>query len=151
MHAGLSEEERLKICCVINYEKLSSEACLHLSQNAKFPSRSAVQALMIQQSKLRNLLLGTPTSTPFTVSPRSSSDVGQRGPKDRTNEQIVLYSGKFDVSSHNDKLKSHLQGMQWRVTELEKLKSHLQTQMAKIMKSRVTGYGYSRSLPKLCS
>ncbi|KAF7805836.1 BTB/POZ domain-containing protein [Senna tora] len=149
VHGGLSEEERVKICCSLNYEKLSTKACLHLSQNTKFPSRSAVQALVVQQSKLKTLLLSTPSTTPFTVSPRSCSDVG--GTKNRTSEQVVLYSGKFQVSKPGDKLSSHLQGIQWRVSELENICRKLQTQMAKMMRSRVSGHSYSRSLPKLCS
>ncbi|XP_054816824.1 BTB/POZ domain-containing protein At3g22104 isoform X2 [Prosopis cineraria] len=154
VHAGLCEEERMRISCGLNYEKLSVEACLHLSQNTIFPSNSAVQALISQQSKLNNLLHGTPTtpcSTSFTDSPCSSSDAGKKGRKDKAGEQVVLYSGKFDVSADNEKLGARLQGMQWRVMELEKICRKMQTQMAKISKSRASGNSYARSLPKLCS
>lgn len=146
MHGGLSEEERLKICCVLNYEKLSSEACLHLSQNTKFPSKSALQALIVQQSKLKSLLLGTPSP----ILSRSSSDVGSRGNR-ITSDQVVLYSGKFDVPIQNEKITSDLQGMHWRVKELENILRKMQSQMAKITRSRVAGHSFSRSLPKLCS
>ncbi|XP_028787905.1 BTB/POZ domain-containing protein At3g22104-like isoform X1 [Neltuma alba] len=154
VHAGLCEEERVKISCGLNYEKLSAEACLHLSRNTNFPSNSAVQALISQQSKLSNLLQGTPTtpsSTSFTDSPGSSSDAGKKGRKGKTSEQVVLYSGKFDVSADNENLRAHLQGMQWRVMELEKICKKMQTQMAKISKSRASGNSYALSLPKLCS
>ncbi|KAI4322583.1 hypothetical protein L6164_022260 [Bauhinia variegata] len=151
VHTGLSEEERLKICCGLNYEKLSAEACLHLSQNKNFPSKSTVQALIIQQSKLKNLLLATPSSTSFTDSPCSSSDAGKRGNKDKTSEQVVLYAGNFDTSVDNEKLRAHLQGMQWRVMELEKVCRKMQSQMAKMAKSKASGHSYARSLPKLCS
>ncbi|KAF7823095.1 BTB/POZ domain-containing protein [Senna tora] len=150
VHAGLCEEERLRICCGLNYEKLSAEACLHLSQNTKFPSNSAVQALISQKSKLNHKLHGTPSTSSFTDSPCSSSDAGKKGKKEKSSEQVVLYSGKFD---DNEKLKAHLQGMQWRVMELEKICRKMQSQMAKISKSRVSSSGnsYTRSLPKLCS
>ena len=152
VHGGLSEEERLRICCGLNYEKLSAEACIHLSQNKRFPPKSAVQALISQQFKLKNLLNSTPSSTTsFIDSPCSSNDAGKKGKKDKTSEQVVLYAEKFDISADNEKLRAHLQGMQWRVMELEKVCKKMQTQMEKITKSRAPGNSYTRSLPKLCS
>ncbi|KAL4347992.1 hypothetical protein GQ457_17G023420 [Hibiscus cannabinus] len=44
VHAGLCEEEKMKICCALNYKKLSTEACVHISQNAKFASESKGKA-----------------------------------------------------------------------------------------------------------
>ena len=55
-------------------------------------------------------------------------------------EQIVVYAGNIDRSTENEKLRAHLQGMQWRVMELEKLCGKMQQQMAKIMKSRLSKY-----------
>lgn len=141
----------MKICCSLNYEKLSSQACLHLSQNTKFPSKSAVQALSSQQSKLKNLLQVTPGSTPYNDSPCSSKGVAQKGKKDKTSEQLVLYADNHDLSADNEKLRAHLQGMQWRVMELEKICRKMQVQMTKMTKSKVSGNSYAKSLPKLCS
>lgn len=151
VHAGMSEEEKIKICCALNYGKLSAEACIHLSQNAKFPSKSAVQALISQQFKLKNLLYSTNSSTCCTDSPCSFTETGSQSSKGETEQQIILYAGKLDVSADNEKLRAHLQGMQWRVMELEKVCRKMQTQMAKIMKSRVSSHSNARSLPKLCS
>ncbi|CAL0303936.1 unnamed protein product [Lupinus luteus] len=145
VHAQLSQEDRVKVCCVINYEKLSPQACLHLSQNTKFPPKSAVQALVSQPSKLNNLLRLTPGTTPYNNSPCSS------GKEDKTGEQDVLYDENFNVSADNEKLRTHLQGMQCRVMELEKICKKMQSQMAKITKSKVSGQSNARSLPKLCS
>ena len=139
------------MCCGLNYDKLSPQACLHLSQNTKFPSKSAVQALISQQSKLKNLLHATPSTTPFNGSPCCSSGATQEGNKDKSSDQVVLYAGNFDLSADNEKLKAHLRGMQCRVMELEKICRKMQTQMAKITKSKVSANSYSRSLPKLCS
>ncbi|XP_057455789.1 BTB/POZ domain-containing protein At3g22104 isoform X2 [Lotus japonicus] len=151
VHSQLSQEERVKICCSLNYEKLSSQACLHLSQNTKFPSKSAVQALSSQQSKLKNLLQVTPGSTPYNDSPCNSKGVAQKGKKDKTSEQLVLYADNHDLSADNEKLRAHLQGMQWRVMELEKICRKMQVQMTKMTKSKVSGNSYAKSLPKLCS
>ncbi|XVF01843.1 hypothetical protein REPUB_Repub04eG0124000 [Reevesia pubescens] len=151
VHAGLSEEEKMKICCSLNYEKLSTDACIHLSQNAKFPSKSAVQALISQQLKLKNLLQGTKNDKHYTDSPCNFTETRGKAKKDEASEQIVLYSGRLDISADNEKLRANLQGMQWRVMELEKVCKKMQTQMAKIMKSNASSHSTSRSLPRLCS
>ncbi|XP_027347239.1 BTB/POZ domain-containing protein At3g22104 [Abrus precatorius] len=151
VHTQLSQEERLKICCGLNYEKLSPQTCSHLSQNTKFPSKTTVQALISKQSKLKNLLHVTPSTTPCNDSPCSSSGAAQKGKKDKINEQVVLYADNFDLSADNEKLRAHLRGMQWRVMELEKFCRKMQVQMAKITKSKGSGHSYAKSLPKFCS
>ncbi|TXG55308.1 hypothetical protein EZV62_020564 [Acer yangbiense] len=152
VHAGLSEEEKIKICCALNYEKLSAESCIHLSQNAKFPSKSAFQALISQQFRLKNLLNSTNGSKCCTDSPCSfNTEADNKGKKGESDQQVVLYAGKLDVSADNEKLRAHLQGMQCRVMELEKVCRKMQTQMAKIMKSKASSHTNARSLPKLCS
>ncbi|XP_004287910.1 PREDICTED: BTB/POZ domain-containing protein At3g22104 [Fragaria vesca subsp. vesca] len=153
VHGGLSEEEKMKLCCLLNYEKLSQEVCIHLSQNAKFPSKSAVQALISQQVKLKSLLQVTSNPKSYGDSPFSVTEVDDKGRKGHdSNEQCVLYAGKLDISADNEKLREHLHGMQWRVMELEKMCKKMQTQMAKFTKSRVlSSHSHARSLPKLCS
>ncbi|KAI7980744.1 BTB/POZ domain-containing protein [Camellia lanceoleosa] len=149
VHAGLSEEEKINVCYGLNYEKLSPEAFNHLAQNEKFPSKSAAQALISQHGKLKSLLPVTDQSKSFIDSPCSSVDIDTKG--DDSCEQVVLYAGKLDLSAENEKLRSHLQGMQWRVMELEKACKKMQTQMTKIMKSRLSSHSNARSLPRLCS
>ncbi|XP_059283052.1 BTB/POZ domain-containing protein At3g22104 isoform X1 [Lycium ferocissimum] len=148
VHSGISEEEKLKVCSGLNYEKLSSEACSHLAQNKKFPSKSAGQALISQQVKLKSLLQETNQSSPYLDSPCSFMETENMSTED---QQIVLYAGKLDLSTENEKLKEHLQGMQWRVLELEKVCRKMQNQMAKMLKSRVSSQNNARSLPRLCS
>ncbi|KAK9677954.1 hypothetical protein RND81_11G178100 [Saponaria officinalis] len=144
VHTDLSEEETFKICSALNYEKLSQEACVHLSKNSKFPSRSAVQALLSQQSKLKSLLQDASY-------PQSCSSSPEFGKNDSPSDQIVLYAGKMNVTSENENLRKHIQGMQWRVTELEKACQKMQVQISKITKSKPSSNSSPRSLPKLCS
>lgn len=148
VHSGLSEEGKIKVCSGLSYEKLSSEACSHLARNKKFPSKSAGQALITQQVKLKSLLQETNQPSPYLDSPCSFVDTENPGNED---QQIVLYAGKLDLSTENEKLKEHLQGMQWRVLELEKACRKMQNQMAKMLKSRVSSHNNAKSLPRLCS
>ncbi|GMG98652.1 hypothetical protein Nepgr_000492 [Nepenthes gracilis] len=154
VHLGLSEDDKLSICSVLSYEKLSSEACLHIAQNRKLPSRSAVQALTSQQYKLQSLLIQDPIDPESCcASPCRYLETGIEGGKDESDDlQVVVYAKKLDVMTENEKLRAHLQGMNRRVRELEKVCRKMQSQMTKIMKSRsLTSHISSRSLPKLCS
>lgn len=141
----------MKLCCALNFKKLSAETCVHLSQNTKFPSKSAVQALISQQLKLKSLLHDTSNSKSNDDLQCKAMEVGKKIEKDEADEQVVLYAGKLDHSAEKEDLRANLQGMQWRVMELEKICRKMQEQMAKIMKSKVRSHNHTRSLPRLCS
>ncbi|KAJ0966066.1 hypothetical protein J5N97_027204 [Dioscorea zingiberensis] len=138
VHPQLSEEEKIKVSSAINFDKLSSESCKLLTQNSKFPSRTAIQALIFQHSKLKSLLQNT---TNLKKSSRQSAD----------SEQIILHVNRPDLSMENEKLKSHLQGMQCRVMELEKVCRKMQTQLTQVKKTKLSSSNAGRSLPRLCS
>ncbi|KAI3440680.1 NPH3 domain-containing protein [Psidium guajava] len=148
VHAGLSEGEKIKMCRALNYRKLSAEARKHLSENSKFPSKIITQALNSQEFELKSLIRVSSNPSAFTSSPCSLSGNIK---KDEAGEQIVLYAGDLDLSTDDVRLRAQLQGMQSRVTELEKLCRKMQTQMAKVLRSRVSSSQKSRSLPRLCS
>ncbi|KAF8008082.1 hypothetical protein BT93_K1919 [Corymbia citriodora subsp. variegata] len=148
VHTGLTGEEKIKMCGALNYRKLSAEACKHLSENSNFPPKIVAQALNSQQFKLKSLIRVSSNTSAFSSSPCSFSDNIK---KDEVDEQIVLYAGDLNLSNDNVRLRVQLQGMQSRVTELEKLCQKMQTQMAKVLRSRVSSSHKSRSLPRLCS
>lgn len=136
VHLGLSGEERRKLWCSLDYEKLSIEALRHLTQNANFPSEYAALALVSQQSKLKSLL---------QYADQSAATI-HKGRKD--SEQVVLYARKLNASGEKEKLR---QGMEWRGLEVEKVCMKMQPQMEKMRKSRMSRHSYARSLPMLCS
>lgn len=150
-HAEISKEERKRICYALNFEKLSSECCKHLAHNSNFPPSSFVQALASQQNKLKSLLEDTNQPKPSIACPYSSVESEIKGKTEESCEQIVLYAGRLDISDENEKLKANLQGMQRRVLELEKVCKKMQNQMAKMLKSKLSGQSNARSLPRLCS
>ncbi|XP_057527285.1 BTB/POZ domain-containing protein At3g22104 [Amaranthus tricolor] len=145
VHTDISEEETFKICSTLNYEKLSPETCVELSKNTKFPSRTTVQAILSEQTKLKTLVHKSCSSSPF-----SSYESGPKSRKHESNRQIVLYNGTIDDVSESEKIRAHLQGMQCRVTELEKVCQQMQTQVAK-MTSKSCENMNVKSLPRFCS
>nr|CAB3454570.1 unnamed protein product [Digitaria exilis] len=160
VHGRLTEEEKMKICRGLSYEKLSPECCKHLARNAGFPTRAAVQALASQHTVLKSLVLRDPAQLkPVSPSPPPSTgkrreacyDDGGGGIAGGENDgQVILYAGRLDLSLENQNLRSLLDGMHWRVMELEKVCSRMKTQMTK-MKARRGGGRTARSLPRMCS
>ncbi|EOA30384.1 hypothetical protein CARUB_v10013511mg [Capsella rubella] len=67
-------------------------------------------------------------------------------------KQLILQMDKVEISGENEKLKDHIEGIQWRVMELERACLKMQNQMEVIKRrSKNSSKGNSRSLPKLCS
>ncbi|XP_073155791.1 BTB/POZ domain-containing protein At3g22104 isoform X2 [Henckelia pumila] len=171
VHSDLSEEQKMEVCFGLNYEKLSSEAFNHLSQNTKFPPKSTIHALFSQQCKLKGSPQGTSPAAftdpqqrkskgllqdtipaTFTDSPFTSFEAPRKGMKDDcSDQQIVLYAKKLDSPDDSKKIKAHLQGMHWRAMELEKDCRNMQIQMEQMAKSRFPSHAKAKSIPKHCS
>ncbi|XP_027078344.2 BTB/POZ domain-containing protein At5g66560 [Coffea arabica] len=58
-HPWLSEQEREKICGILDCQKLTLEACTHAAQNERLPLRAVVQVLFFEQLQLRHAIAGT--------------------------------------------------------------------------------------------
>ncbi|KAK7331822.1 hypothetical protein VNO80_28563 [Phaseolus coccineus] len=56
VHAGLSDKEKITICCTLNREKLSAELLRHLTRNLVFPSEAKPRAYVTKQSRMKTLL-----------------------------------------------------------------------------------------------
>ncbi|KAJ3705188.1 hypothetical protein LUZ61_008893 [Rhynchospora tenuis] len=140
VHSRLTEEEKTKICCSISYEKLTSDCCKQLTKNPKFPPRTAIRALASQHSMLKTLL-HEPNSQPLnSISSNYDED------------QVILYAKRVDLTMENENLKAVLEGMHWRVMELEKICGKLKGQMANMKNTRKHSSIVCRSsLPRLCS
>ncbi|XP_015695418.2 BTB/POZ domain-containing protein At3g22104 isoform X1 [Oryza brachyantha] len=167
VHTRLTDEEKMRICKGINYEKLSPECCKHLARNASFPTRAAVQALASQHTVLKSLLRGggpdqqqlKPVSVSSSPPPARLKHRGGEEHDDLVGGGggVVLYARRLDLSLESQNLRSLLDGMHWRVMELEKVCSRMKTQMSKMKAARRgaagggAGRASSRSLPRMCS
>jgi len=150
----------MKICRGLSYEKLSPECRKHLARNGEFPTRAAVQALASQHTVLKSIVLRepgqlkpvSPSPPPSTGKRRDGSGVAADDVGGENDGQVILYAGRLDLSLENQNLRSLLDGMHWRVMELEKVCSRMKTQMSKMKQARRGGGGRTaRSLPRMCS
>ncbi|CAO2813411.1 unnamed protein product [Amaranthus hypochondriacus] len=55
-HPGLTKQERMLLCRLIDTRKLTPEACLHASQNERLPVRTLLQVLFSEQNKIMRQL-----------------------------------------------------------------------------------------------
>lgn len=58
--------ERERVCSVMDYQKLTLEACTHAAQNERLPLRAIVQVLFFEQLQLRHAIAGSLLSADLT-------------------------------------------------------------------------------------
>ncbi|MCO5568069.1 hypothetical protein L7F22_021764 [Adiantum nelumboides] len=59
IHTGMTDVERKKICRLIDFQKLTAEACTHAAQNERLPVQAVVQVLYFEQMRIRNVMAGS--------------------------------------------------------------------------------------------
>ncbi|CAK9868112.1 unnamed protein product [Sphagnum jensenii] len=72
-HPTLTEQERNRLCRIVDCQQLSLDACMHAASNERLPLRVIVQVLFSEQVKLRNAITGTAVVHDIDLSGSSSS------------------------------------------------------------------------------
>ncbi|GMY15900.1 BTB/POZ domain-containing protein At3g44820 [Fagus crenata] len=129
-HPWLSEKEKEELCNVIDYEKLSIDACAHASQNDRLPLRVVLQVLFFEQMQLRTALAGC-----LHVLDTESAPPGPLTVPGDMAGQIVQRDGWVTVVRENQVLKVDMERMRSRVGELEEEFSKIKQEMKKVTKS----------------
>uniref|UniRef100_A0A803KXN6 Uncharacterized protein n=1 Tax=Chenopodium quinoa TaxID=63459 RepID=A0A803KXN6_CHEQI len=52
-HPSLMEQERRRLCRIMNCQRLSLDACMHVAQNDRLPLKTVIQVLFSEQVKMR--------------------------------------------------------------------------------------------------
>ncbi|WCJ41694.1 Phototropic-responsive NPH3 family protein [Euphorbia peplus] len=129
-HPWLSEREKEELCNVIDYQKLSIDACAHASQNERLPLRVVLQVLFFEQMQLRTALAGCLHVLDTETAPTGPTTV----PNDMAG-QIVQRDGWVTVVRENQVLKVDMANMRTRVVELEEEFTKMKQEMKKVTKS----------------
>ncbi|KAB5560509.1 hypothetical protein DKX38_005466 [Salix brachista] len=148
VHVQLCEEVKMRLCSFVNHDKLSAEAFKHLAQNSNFPARSTLKSFISQKSKLISLIHNHLSHAKVSSQSRFHSNAKE---EQEEFDQILIYARKNGHSKEIDNLETELQGMQKKVTELEKVCTMMHSEISGATKSRLHGPGKARTLPKLCS
>ncbi|GAV89810.1 NPH3 domain-containing protein [Cephalotus follicularis] len=129
-HPWLSEKEKEELCNIIDYEKLSIDACAHASQNERLPLRVVLQVLFFEQIQLRAALAGC-----LNVLDTESAPAGTMIVPGDVAGQIVQRDGWVTVVRENQVLKVDMENLRSRVRELEEEFSTMKQEVRRVTKS----------------
>ncbi|KAL2536248.1 BTB/POZ domain-containing protein [Forsythia ovata] len=118
------------LCNIIDFQKLSIDACAHASQNGRLPLRVILQVLFFEQMQLRKSLAGCLNVLDTESAPAASVTA----PNEITG-QIVQRDGWVTVVRENQVLKVDMERMRTRVGELEQEFTKIKEEMKKVTKS----------------
>lgn len=131
-HPWLLDKDKEQLCNVIDFQKLSIDACAHASQNDRLPLRVVLQVLFFEQLQLRTALAGCLNVLDAENPPIASATVPI--PND-TAGQIVQRDGWMTVVRENQVLRVDMERMRSRVGELEEEFSKMKQEMKRVTKS----------------
>ncbi|VVB04909.1 unnamed protein product [Arabis nemorensis] len=138
-HPWLSDKDKEQLCNIMDYQRLSIDACAHASHNDRLPLRVVLQVLFFEQMHLRTALAGglnvanNETAHALTIPGRT------------TGQEIVQRDGWVTVVRQNRVLKVDMQKMRSRVGELEEEFQSIKQEI----KKRVSKSSSSLSSPRL--
>ncbi|KAG6552542.1 hypothetical protein Mapa_005852 [Marchantia paleacea] len=139
-HPWLTEQERERLCRIMDCQKLSLEACTHAAQNERLPLRVVVQVLFFEQLQLR-----TAIASAFMVTDTvdTSRPVARTGPLDGGalgGHPGLRGDGWANVIRENQVLKGDMDKMRTRVSELEKECTTMRQEIEKLGKPKVASF-----------
>ncbi|XP_028090924.1 BTB/POZ domain-containing protein At3g44820 [Camellia sinensis] len=129
-HPWLQEKEKEQLCNIIDFQKLSIDACAHASQNERLPLRVILQVLFFEQLHLRTALAGCLHVLDADTAPTGPTNI----PTDMAG-QIIQRDGWVSVVRENQVLKVDMENMRSRVGELEEEFSKIKQEMKRVTKS----------------
>lgn len=139
-HPWLSDREKEELCNIIDYQKLSVDACAHASQNERLPLRVVLQVLFFEQMHLRTALAGclNVLDAENATTGQGTAPMEMAGHVATTSEaagQIVQRDGWVTVVRENRVLKVDMEKMRSRVGELEEEFRKIREEMKRVTKS----------------
>ncbi|CAA7400200.1 unnamed protein product [Spirodela intermedia] len=111
-HPWLLMSEREQLLSVIDYSRLSIDACSHASQNERLPLRVTLQVLFFEQLQLRTAL-----SSRFHV---ADTDSNVTGNEEDVAGQVVQAGGWVSLVRESRTMRVDMDKMRSRVRELER-------------------------------
>lgn len=115
---------------MIDFQKLSIDACAHASQNERLPLRVVLQVLFFEQLQLRTAIAGC-----LNVLDTENALVASATVPNDTAGQIVQRDGWMTVVRENQVLRVDMERMRSRVGELEEEFSKMKREMKRVTKS----------------
>lgn len=116
-HQDLTEQDKKKLCKLIDFQKLSQEAGAHAAQNERLPLQAVVQVLYFEQVRLRNALC---CSSHLDEDPKAPSYQSRRISSGALSAAMSPRDNYASLRRENRELKLELTRMRMRLNDLEK-------------------------------
>ncbi|XP_024982364.1 BTB/POZ domain-containing protein At3g44820 isoform X1 [Cynara cardunculus var. scolymus] len=134
VHPWLPDKEKEELCNIINYQKLSIDACAHASQNQHLPLRVVLQVLFFEQMQLRTALAGcvnvldneNPSTGPMNIVLSGSTAMAG---------QIVQRDGWVTIVRENQVMRVSMERLRSRVGELEEEFNRMRQEMKRVSRT----------------
>ncbi|KAL1200906.1 BTB/POZ domain-containing protein [Cardamine amara subsp. amara] len=144
-HPWLSDRDKEQLCNIMDYQRLSIDACAHASHNDRLPLRVVLQVLFFEQMHLRTALVGS-----LNV---ANTEIGHALTiPGRTGQEIVQRDGWVTIVRQNQVLKVDMQKMRSRVGELEEefqsIKQEMKKRVGSLSSPRLVKIGCKFLLPR---
>ncbi|VFR00524.1 unnamed protein product [Cuscuta campestris] len=126
-HQGLSDQDKRRLCQMLDFQRLSPEAGAHAAQNERLPLQSIVQVLYFEQLRLRNSVF-SPYPDDDPKQPHQSWNINGGA------LSAAMLSPKDNYASlrrENRELKLELARMRMRLNDLEKEHIFMKRNMGK--------------------
>ncbi|KAJ9558990.1 hypothetical protein OSB04_013604 [Centaurea solstitialis] len=134
VHPWLPEKEKEELCNIINYQKLSIDACAHASQNPHLPLRVVLQVLFFEQMQLRTALAGC-ANVPDHDHPPPTNNIVPSGGTTMAAGQIVQRDGWVTIVRENQVMRVSMERLQSRVRELEQEFNTIKQEMRRVSRT----------------
>ncbi|XAR59685.1 hypothetical protein NMG60_11015606 [Bertholletia excelsa] len=126
-HPWLPEKEKEQLCRIVNFQKLSIDACAHASQNERLPLRAVLQVLFFEQLQLRTALAGCLHVIDAENAPA--------GPTNIPSETAGQRDGRMSVAHENQVFRMDMENMRSKVGELEEEFGKIKQVLKKLTKT----------------
>lgn len=141
-HPSLTDVERKKLCKLLDFQKLSQEACTHAAQNERLPVQAVVQVLYFEQLRIRNVMAG---SYHPEAGVGGDAAIANHNQAQSATSNIAIHkisngalSASLSPKDHyasvrreNRELKLEVARMRMRLSDLEKDHQHMKLDMEK--------------------
>ncbi|GAB2263076.1 hypothetical protein Droror1_Dr00004073 [Drosera rotundifolia] len=131
-HPWLSDSEKENVCNIIDYQKLSIDACAHATQNERLPLRVVLQVLFFEQLRLRTTVASCLQAVETQAELANPVAVGPHPTRQTTRRDRWVTTVR-----ENHDLKVDFESMRTRVRELEEELRKIRLDMGRVSKPNV--------------
>ncbi|KAH7446412.1 hypothetical protein KP509_01G054400 [Ceratopteris richardii] len=129
-HPYLTDAEKNRLCGLMNFQKLTQDACRHAAQNERLPVQAVIQVLYFERSRLNKVMTGRVASE-NVINHTADTQIQHKMSNGLVSAALWPKDDYTSVRQENIELKLEVAKMRMRLSELEKDHLHMKLDMEK--------------------